>query len=170
MKLEVDREWFERRSKLEGDHEIGAGGLDRPWRVDPPPHAKAMLRGMAAVPAAAGLQLLAIFVVVGFAHGWGGVAETARGAAIMLLPILALAYLFGAIPTLVGALLMRPVLRANRSAVTEYLAAGVLGGLVIEIPASLFLGPEAAVLGVFGVLPAMAGVHVYRRVLPRATA
>ena len=63
---------------------------------------------------------------------------------------------------------MRPVLRANRSAVTEYLAAGLLGGLIIEIPAALFLGPEAALLGVLGVILAMAGVPVYRRVMPRA--
>ncbi|NTF16955.1 hypothetical protein G6L37_00750 [Agrobacterium rubi] len=167
MNLEIDKAWFEERSRLEGDHEIGAGRAGPQPLVTSSMRMRAMLLAMAAVPAVAGIQTLMILMTVAVAIGDANAATAILYPAVMLFPTLAVAYVAGLLPTLIGALLIYPILQSKRSAPVEYLAAAALGGVVMVIHAALFMHAALAMLWMFGVLPAMAGVYVYRRRIPR---
>lgn len=166
MEMKVDRDWLILKAAQEGDLEIGAG-VSIP-AVRRAPYMKAVLFGMAAAPAAACIQVLLLMGVVSLI-GSGGyrVGFVIPGLVMMLVPAMIVAYIIGALPTLVSSAIMYPIMRENYSALTEYLAGGAVGGAVLAIHAALFLRPELIPVWLGGIIPGMAWVYAYRRVLPR---
>lgn len=78
---------------------------------------------------------------------------------------LILAYLFGLVPAVLGALVMYPVIRLRLPSILEYLAAAVVGGVVVELAMSGFNPAGLLRMSGFaaaGILPAVVSLHAFR--------
>jgi hypothetical protein len=126
----------------------------------------ALAAAMTVGPAVAFAEFILVLLVGALAAGELPSAAD-LGKLILVLPgTLILAYVFALVPATIGALVMYPVVRLRLPTVLEYMAAGLIGGMVLEFvvfgfhPAGVFAFTG---VGLAGVLPALASLHVYRR-------
>jgi hypothetical protein len=157
------------RHSSEKDMEAGAGRPD----PDNGSGERSLLRAVAVAvtvaPAVACLEVLIMLILAGVVLAHPPLVELLN-VVVMAPAALIISYFFGIVPSILGALLMYPVFRMRLSAIPEYLAAAVIGAVVVEL-AMRFFNPAALLeptgFGVAGILPAMTALHVFRRKICR---
>lgn len=126
---------------------------------------RAVTIAVVVAPAVACLEALILMLVIGVLLVHPPLTDLLSMLA-MAPAALVLAYFFGFVPAILGALLMYPVVRFRLPMVMEYIAAAAVGAVVVQIVASGF---NPAVLlrspgfGAFGIVPAVVALYVFRR-------
>lgn len=145
------RERFEKRAAMEGDREVDARGtqtpMARPYVRD---HSviKAVIISTLVGPA---VGCMPIFL---FAGAWNWAVAG---------PFLAAVYMNWAIPAAVAGMLMYLAVSANMHPVVEYVLGALVGFVVASVGLSLRMSDVPWVIGIFGLIPAVVCLSVYRR-------
>lgn len=129
----------------------------------------AMAVAVTVAPAVACLEVILLVLAAALLLEPPTIGEMAK--VMTIVPgALILAYLFGLVPAVLGALVVYPVIRLRLPSLLEYIAAAVAGGVVVELAMSGFnpaglLRPSG--FAAAGILPAVVSLHVFRRRIRR---